>query len=239
MNANVKILRTKINNLSRVEINDWVKNILENFPEQKFVATLNPEIILKAYYNEEYHEILNSADLNICDGFGIKLVSWLKGKKIKARYTGVDLMDYLLKLAKEKDLKILVVVSKNSLSNPQEIEQGIKSKYKMIAQAKYFKENFLESDEIKKAEIIFVNFGAPQQEKFIFENRAKFPKAKILVGVGGAFDFLTGKIKRAPKWIRKIGFEWMWRLSQEPKRVKRVINAVIIFPCIFLINKKN
>ena len=167
-------------------------------------------------------------------------MSWLKGKKIKARYTGVDLVDYLLKLAKEKNLNVLVVVSKNSLSSPEEIKQGIEKKYNFTAQAEYFGEIiFLKDEEIKTAEIVFVNFGAPEQEKFIFENRKKFPKAKILAGVGGTFDFLTGKMKRAPRWMRKIGLEWLWRLFQEPKRIKRIGNAVIVFPWIFIFNSRN
>src|SRR4030042_2005213 len=233
----LRVLGIRINNLSRGEIENWIKNTLNNPPEQKFVTTLNPEIILKTHKNERYGEILNNADLNLCDGFGIKCVAWLKGKKVKTRYTGVDLVDYSLKFAKEKKFNVLVVVSKNSLSGPEEIRRGIKEKYDIEAQVKYWEsDNFFENGEVKSAQIVFVNFGAPQQENFIFENRKKFLNAKILVGVGGTFDFLTGKMKRAPRLMQNAGLEWLWRLIQEPKRIKRIWSAVFVFSFLALFN---
>lgn len=241
MGINVlKILGIRVDNFSRAEINDWIKGVCDNLPQQRFITTLNPEIALRAHRDKKYQNMLNSADLNLCDGFGIKFVFRIKGRKIKSRYTGVDLVDYILKLAKEKNLSTLIVVSKKSLSNPEEIERGIERGYNFKTRARYWNdENFFESEEVGKAEIVFVNFGAPHQESFIFENRRKFPKAKILAGVGGTFDFLTGRMNRAPKWMRKAGLEWLWRMFQEPKRIKRIINAVVIFPWIALTNKKN
>src|SRR4030043_1074544 len=103
----MKILGVRIDNLSREEISGWINDCLSNSPKQKFIATLNPEIILKGFYDDKYRDILNSADLNLCDGFGIKFVSWLKGAQIKKRYTGVDLTNYLLELAKKNSKKVL------------------------------------------------------------------------------------------------------------------------------------
>ena len=76
-------------------------------------------------------------------------------------------------------------------------------------------------------DILFCNFGAPYQEKFI--NSLKNGNIKLAMGVGGSFDFITGKIKRAPLWIRNIGMEWLWRLILQPKRFKRIFNSVIVF----------
>jgi len=238
MNANVKLLSIRVDNLLREEVNDWLKGILENPPQQKFIATLNPEIILKGYHDKNYQDILNSSDLNLCDGFGIKFAAALKGRRIKSRYTGVDLTDYLLKLAKKNRKKVLVIVCRDSLSSPEEIKRGIERKYEVDAEARYLERNFFEGEAVKNSEIIFVNFGAPEQEKFIFENRSKFTNAKILVGVGGAFDFLIGKMKRAPKWMRKAGLEWLFRLVQEPKRLRRIWNAVIVFPILTVVKSK-
>jgi N-acetylglucosaminyldiphosphoundecaprenol N-acetyl-beta-D-mannosaminyltransferase len=227
----MKILGIRIDNLSGEEIEDWVKNALANPPKQKFVVTLNPEIILKGDREESYRNVLNSSDLNLCDGFGIKLVLALKGKKIKARYPGVELTKYLLNLAKESGKKVLVVVSPNSLSHPEEIKEKIARKYGLKVQANYFQgENFFDSQVVQEAEVIFVNFGAPEQERFIYKYRSKFPQARLLVGVGGTFDFLTGKIRRAPRFWRTLGLEWLWRLIQEPKRLRRIGRAVVVFP---------
>lgn len=238
MKKSVKILGVRVDNLSRGGIQEWIKKALDNEPRQKFVATLNPEIILGARRDENYKKILNGADLNLCDGFGIKFTSFLKGKKIKARYTGVELTDYLLGLAKEKNRNVLIVAGENSLSGPEEIRRGIEDKYNFSVRAGYIDGIFSDADAVGNAEIVFVNFGAPEQEKFIFENREKFPKARILVGAGGTFDFLTGKMKRAPKLMRKAGLEWLFRLVQEPKRLKRIWNAVVVFPTLAVFKSK-
>jgi len=147
----------------------------------------------------------------------------------------VEMADFLLENAKKLNLRVLVIATENSLSTPEEIERAINKKYPGLSvKSEYFSpsQDFFENGIIKEAEIVFVNFGAPQQEKFIFENREKFPSAKILVGVGGTFDFLTGRIRRAPGFLRAIGLEWLWRMIQEPKRFKRIWNAVVVFPVV-------
>jgi len=94
---------------------------------------------------------------------------------------------------------------------------------------------------INRAEpdILFVAYGNPasRQEKWIEENLPKLSSVKIAMGVGGSFNFLAGNIARAPKWIQRIGLEWLWRLIREPKRIKRIFNAVIVFSLIALREK--
>ncbi|MBU1992726.1 WecB/TagA/CpsF family glycosyltransferase, partial [Patescibacteria group bacterium] len=79
-------------------------------------------------------------------------------------------------------------------------------------------------------EVLFVAYGAPAQEMWISRNLKFLKTVRLAVGVGGAFDFLSGKVKRAPGWMRKIGLEWLYRLIKEPRRIRRIINAVIKFP---------
>jgi len=82
--------------------------------------------------------------------------------------------------------------------------------------------------------LLFVAFGAPAQELWIARNLPKLKTVKVAMGVGGAFDFISGKRKRAPRWMQKIGLEWLWRLVLEPRRFKRIWNAVIVFPWLIL-----
>ena len=84
------------------------------------------------------------------------------------------------------------------------------------------------------ADILFVAFGHNKQEKWIYENLAKMPSVKIAMGVGGAFDYISGKIKRAPCWMRKIGLEWMYRLMRQPQRIIRIFNATLKFIWLFI-----
>ena len=80
-----------------------------------------------------------------------------------------------------------------------------------------------------KPDILFVAYGSPAQELWIHRNLFKLDSVKVAIGVGGAFDFAAGMVKRAPKWVQKIGLEWLWRLIREPKRIKRIWNATYVF----------
>ena len=85
-----------------------------------------------------------------------------------------------------------------------------------------------------------MGLGAPKQEKWIKKNLDKYPSARLIMTVGGAFDFLTGRQKRAPKILQKIGLEWIWRLLRQPWRYKRIFNATLRFlaVCCFSVLKR-
>ncbi len=80
-----------------------------------------------------------------------------------------------------------------------------------------------------KPSILFVAFGMGKQEKWIYENLAKMPSVRIAMGVGGAFDYISGLIPRAPLLLRKIGLEWVYRLWKQPRRIGRIFNATVKF----------
>jgi len=83
---------------------------------------------------------------------------------------------------------------------------------------------------LRQPDLLFVAFGAPRQEQWITRNLQNLPSVKVAIGVGGAFDFISGKISRAPKFMRKLGLEWLYRLFLQPTRIKRIYNATIKFP---------
>lgn len=232
-------MKIKIDNFSREEI---LKKINFFLGEEKFhqIATVNPEFILEAQKNSEFRNILNSCDLNAADGIGIWFAFLRFGKILKTRIAGADLMDEIMKIAKEKNLGIFLAANKNGLSAWEETRDAILKKYPKL------KINGADLDKNEpnyelpnvNEEIIFCNFGAPYQEKFL--NNLENAKIRLAVGVGGSFDFLTGKIKRAPKFMRRFGLEWLWRLILEPRyRIKRIFRAVIIFPIKIIFVNKN
>ncbi len=196
-----------------------------------FLVTPNPEILLEATRNhdEELFYILNRADLSLADGIGLKFAAWLYGRRLP-RVTGADLVNPILKLAENKNKTVLFLPWSQGLSRAADIEKIIRQKYPRL--------NFIikeigrkeETEKLPTADIILVALGAPYQEKFIFHNYQKIPGLKVAIGIGGALDFLTKKAKRAPRPIRSIGFEWLWRLIKQPRRFKRIYRAFIIFP---------
>ena len=90
-------------------------------------------------------------------------------------------------------------------------------------------ENLLKKINEKNPDIIFVALGGLKQEKWIDVNLKNLPSVKLAMGIGGAFDFISGKIKRAPLVMRKLGLEWLFRLFLEPRRIKRIFNATVRF----------
>lgn len=233
----MKVLDVRIDNLSRSEILEKIESFLG---DSKFhqIATINPEFILEAQKDEEFKNILNSCDLNVADGVGIWFAFLRFGKLLKSRIAGADLMQDILKMADEKNLSVFLAVNKNGLSSYEEIKNILSKEYSNIkfSGADLDFSNFYQYEtRDTKYEILLCNFGAPYQEKFI--NSVKNDILGIAMGVGGSFDYITGKTKRAPKIMRIFGLEWLCRLILQPQRRKRIWNAVIIFPIKILFSK--
>ncbi|MDD5031877.1 MAG: WecB/TagA/CpsF family glycosyltransferase [Patescibacteria group bacterium] len=233
----LNILGVNISTLEKEEVLKKIEQFLKD-GKQHYIVTPNPEIILEARRDEELFYILNKADLAIPDGAGLKFAALAMGRNLR-RVTGADLVGDLLKNLRFTiyDLRFGVMNWKGGLSKKEDIE-------KVLAEFK-IKDFFVKdisrdveqdlSDLVKfKPDILFCAFGAPYQEKFIYHNLPNLPSVKVAIGVGGAFDFLTGKIKRAPKIMRWLCLEWLWRLAKQPHRVKRIYQAVIIFPLKFI-----
>jgi len=236
--SQIYILGTRIDNLTKKEVLHKVSAFLKN-NHFHHIATVNPEIILKTRKDTKYKEILNNTSLNVADGTGIKFAFWRYGQHLKTRYTGITLMWDILHIANEKKLSIYLVANKNGLSSWQESRDAILKVYPNL-QIDGKNIDVLNHDELViNHKILITNLGAPHQELFI--NRLRNSQGSVVslgVGVGGAFDYVSGKITRAPKCMRNIGLEWLYRLFKQPQRIKRIYHAVIIFPIFILINKK-
>ncbi len=237
----VALLGIKIDNLPKQEVIYKIEQFLsENIFRQ--IATVNPEFILKAEKDKSFKKILNNCDLNIADGIGVRFAFWRFGKNLKCRFSGIDLMRQILQIADKKKLKVFLVANKNGLSTWQETADAINKKYpKLLIEGINTTFQNLQNSRCQildaNCQLIFCNFGAPYQEKFIAKLKKENTDIKLAMGVGGSFDFISGKIKRAPKWLRFLGLEWLWRLFQQQHRLKRIFKAVIIFPIKVILNK--
>lgn len=243
MDGKINILGVNITNIDK---NKLKKNISEIVNGNKFnyIVTLNPEILLKAAKDEELFYVVNSADFVPADGIGLKFAALLTGKIIP-RITGVEITEIIFDHCASLNKKILIVRWENSLSGRTDIETAVKKHYPdlnflvhSMRREKEYWPGILHNQEIInfQPDVLFCLFGAPFQEKFIYHIAKKIPQVKLAIGVGGAFDFLTEKIKRAPRLLRAIGLEWFWRLAKQPKiRWKRISNAIAVFPYRFLI----
>lgn len=154
------------------------------------------------------------------------------------RITGVDLMESICAIS--KGAPIFLLGAKPGVA--EKVKTFLETKYRGINIVGVFsgspdEDNFPAIQAMiaeTQPKILFVAFGSPNQELWIAQHLHKLKSVKIAVGLGGAFDFLAGKRLRAPKWIQKLGLEWLFRLMQEPSRIKRIYNATIKFPLIIL-----
>lgn len=226
-NHKINILGINIDNITFSETFNKI-GVFLNSPDQHYIVTPNPEFIIEAQNDEEFKKILNQADLSISDGFGLLLATRFI---IKERICGVDLMEKICEYSSKINKKVFLLGALNGAA--EKTVKNLQYKYPNLkAESLENYENCESAILTFKPDVLFVALGAPKQEKWIYKNLNKFPSVKIAVGVGGAFDFLSGNIRRAPRWMRKIGMEWLWRLTQEPQRIKRILKATIEFPLL-------
>jgi N-acetylglucosaminyldiphosphoundecaprenol N-acetyl-beta-D-mannosaminyltransferase len=234
----MRIFGVRIDNLSREEILAAVDGFLDG-PELRRIATVNPEFLLLAREDQAFADILNAYDLNVADGFGLHLAFWRRGKRLKCRFPGADLMPHILSLAEQKGLRVFLAARKDGLSSWQETAEAVRKRHPRLeisGEDREVRPSDFSKTHAKAAgyDVVFCNFGAPAQEVFLAGLAKASGTVRLAMGVGGTFDYLTGKAKRAPRWVRAMGFEWLWRLTQQPKRWRRIWSAVIVFPALFL-----
>jgi N-acetylglucosaminyldiphosphoundecaprenol N-acetyl-beta-D-mannosaminyltransferase len=235
------IFGVRIDNLSRGDVIKYIHYFLEDDSFNQ-ITTINPEFLLEAYKNDKFLNVLNNSNLNVADGIGIKFAFWRWGRNLKARYTGIDLMWDILEIANTKQLSICLVANKNGLSTWQETREAILKRYPQLkivgnnVNRQIQDSNIQNMEKTLNANIIFVNFGAPEQELFLNSIKGK-TSAKLGLGIGGSFDYITTKVARAPKFMRNLGLEWLYRFVKQPHRFGRIWKAVIIFPIRVIFSK--
>jgi len=246
----VKVLDVKIDTYTRGEALDKVGEFVS---EEKgyMIFTPNPEMLVAAHQDQYLKEILNSSSLNICDGKGLGMAIGCE------RIPGIDFMIDICGYAEKNGYTVYLLGSESEgvlLNTAQQLEKKfpelkivghhpgpkLESLPNKKLEYKSSDNEQIKNDIIKASpDILFVGFGHGKQEKWIYENIDYLSGVKVVMGVGGSFDMISGKLRRAPKIIRKIGFEWLWRLIQQPSRIGRIWTALVKFPILFLAQRKN
>ena len=182
-----------------------------------------------------YYKILRRADYIFPDGIGINIAAKMLHNPLLENLNGTDMLPFLCENAVKNNFKLFLLGAKPGIA--KKAKQNLERKYPglQISGSKhgYFKPEQLD-EVIKKinstrTDILLVAMGVPRQEKWIEQNLAKLD-VKLAMGVGGLLDFYSGNIKRAPRWMREVGLEWLYRLFQEPGRMwKRYIIGNPVF----------
>ncbi|MCA9961697.1 MAG: WecB/TagA/CpsF family glycosyltransferase [Anaerolineales bacterium] len=231
--APITLLGTPVHPITMVSTLAAIRQFMSE-PRLHQICTTNPEFVMTAQRDPLFRQILEAADLCIPDGIGLIYASrWLNWRwqqpRLPERVPGSELIYHLAALcAAEGWLPFLLGASEGIAAATADILQGQYPALQIAgthAGSPAFEENDALVQMINEsgANLLLVAYGAPKQDKWIYRNRDKLPNVRVAIGVGGSFDFVTGKSIRAPRWVQNLGLEWLHRLLHEPWRWRRML----------------
>ncbi len=244
MTTRLYLLGVKIDNLSLEEALEKIEGFLgdakipPNLPfikggeNQHYVVLPYAAFLVEAQEDAEFRKILNEADLSLPDGIGPVLASRMIGQEaLKGRVMGVDLIWGLVERFGAEH-SVFLYGAKEGVA--QETAKKIAVKYPAAKIVGTLNGYMSDAEAIavinsSGAEILLVALGMPKQEKWIYNNLKKLPRVKLAIGVGGALDFISGRVRRAPRFVQKIGLEWLWRLLTQPSHWRKIWRSVVVF----------
>ncbi|HXM72407.1 MAG TPA: WecB/TagA/CpsF family glycosyltransferase [Candidatus Dormibacteraeota bacterium] len=191
------------------------------------VATLNPEFVMRAQDDREFARVLESADLCLPDGTGVVWAARRQGCSISEPVPGVDLIPPLAVMCARRGFRLFLLgaepgVAADLASRLRDEHPGLQVDSHPGSADPSSDAETLTLIRAHQTQVLLVAFGAPKQELWIDRLMDQLDVA-VAIGVGGAFDYLTGRVPRAPVWVRKAGFEWLHRLVRQPWRARRMV----------------
>ena len=199
--------------------------------------TPNLEMLSSAQKNEEIKKMLNSASVSLPDGFSLKIIAKILGKEIKHTVAGIEFGEALVEIAEKEGARVFLLGGRKGVA--PRAAKSILAKHPSLRVCGtfhgYFKAKHIPAVarmiEKSGADILIVCQGFPKQEHFANFVMKNTEFVKVVACLGGAFDIWSGDLERAPKSMRDIHAEWLWRIIQEPSRLERFVKSLDAFPC--------
>lgn len=230
------ILGVKVHDTSYEECLNFIDSSIKK-AEKIQICTTNNEFIVEAQKNPMFKKIINQSNISTPDSTGVVwAIKKLFNTKVE-RVTGIDLFLKLCQQAADKKYRIFLLGGSKNVA--LKAKKNLQRKFPGIHIVGYIdgipidpnKQDDVLISRINRArpDIIAVALGAPKQELWIKKNM-KILDAKVFIGLGGSLDYIAGVVPRAPSPLRVAGVEWLFRLIIQPKRIKRIAVAVVVFP---------
>jgi N-acetylglucosaminyldiphosphoundecaprenol N-acetyl-beta-D-mannosaminyltransferase len=227
--ARIGVGRALVDNCSSEQVCESIIAHAQNRGKPAYVITPNAQHIVLLEKDRRLQQVYDHADLVIPDGISLLIAARLYGRSLQQRIAGVDLFKELCGQAAEADLQVFLLGGR-----PGSAELAmtvLKQSYPNLRCATYcpplgFEQSAVALKQIANAvtaaqpDILFAAFGAPKQEYWIYEHGLQL-SVPVCIGVGGSFEIVGGVVPRAPLWAQNIGFEWLYRLCREPRRMWR------------------
>lgn len=192
------------------------------------VCTVNPEFVIIAQSDPGFYRVLCQADACLADGTGLFLASrWLK-RPLPSRVTGSDGVPKLAERAAHEGWRLFLLGAASGVADQAAAKlQVVHPALQIVgtyagSPADTEAEAILAMVNASGADVLLVAYGAPKQDLWIAQHRDQL-QVKVAMGVGGSFDFIAGVIPRAPRWMRRLGIEWLFRLLRQPSRWRRML----------------
>lgn len=243
MRNTISILGVPIDNITKEEAGKITLQLVKNSNKScKMIFAPNTEFVMKAQKDKEFFDLLKLSSLSTPDSVGIMLGAKLQGKKFVERIPGQAYFREILRVGAKENLTFYLLGGMPGIA--EKAKENLKKIYPNIKIIGVH-DGYIEGEEEKKVieeintlkpNVLFVAMGAPKQEKWIYKHKEEL-KVDVAAGQGGTFDYEAGRIKRAPKFIQKMGIEWIWRLIRQPKRIIRM--SVLPVYVIKLLLKKD
>jgi N-acetylglucosaminyldiphosphoundecaprenol N-acetyl-beta-D-mannosaminyltransferase len=190
------------------------------------VATLNPEFVMRARRDREFARVLESADLCLADGTGVVWAARRQGCAIDGPVAGTDLLPLLAAMCARRGFRLFLLGAAPGVAAA--LASRLRTEHPTLEMAAHAGSPDPSSDaeavmliQAHRTQVLLVAYGAPKQELWIDRNKHRLDFG-VAMGVGGAFDYLTGRVSRAPAWMRRAGLEWLHRLLLQPWRIRRM-----------------
>jgi len=221
----VEILGCRLDVIDAGEATDAIVRLAhEDAPAQ--IVTLGTEMVVYAQHDPQFRDVVNACALSLCDTVGLLAAAQQRGAKMRERVTGVELLELLCARAAQEQLPVFFFGG----------APGVAADAAAILEVRYpglivagTRDGFFTGEEIPSivdairasgARLLFVGLGSPRQEMWLAAHLRE-TVCPVGIGVGGSFDVVSGRVKRAPLVWRRLGLEWLYRLIREPRRFRR------------------
>ncbi len=241
----VKILTLNIPKMTEKTAKKKIAYILKNKKCAK-IYTPNPQMALGCAKSPYLARLFDRSDLLLPDGIGLVIASRILKDPLKERITGIESAEFILSYAEKKNLSVALLGARPRVA--ERAAKMLKKKFPSLrvcfAHHGYFQKSGIENELVLKKinsaspDILFVCFGFPTQEIWIDKNADRITSLRLCMGLGGAFDVWSGDTLRAPKIIRDMRFEWLWRTLKDKKRLHNFFDIRDFLFLIFLQRNK-
>ena len=217
-----QILNARFDPLTLTQTADTAFQML-NAGQRGWLATVNVSILMMMRSNQRLQQFVDRAALVVADGQPLVWCSRWLGQGLPERVTGVDLVDALCQRAAASGKRVFLLGSQHD--TVETLASRLRSRHRNLQID--FSDGYFRGDESEArvalinasgADILFVGMGVPRQEYFLEDNWERL-KVGLAIPVGGSFEVLAGQRLRAPRWVQRVGMEWLFRLVQEPRRL--------------------